>query len=256
LHNSVNGEEINSLFQENNETLDELTKILIETAKVRDGSDNITVAIAKIKENSNDAQQIGISTTIAEEDAKVLPKEDRLIQDQYDDAKLKLVKKTRKPSRKKRNIMVAGLLLTTTFFGFVLGMFFQSTKLNSNTQKLPVFSGNVNASAIQTQTSKDSGAMVAAAQASKTETEHPIDQQLIQRSKVSQDAVLTFVFFNSSHDYKQAMLEERVMVLDRLFPYIDERNEDFNGNFWVFLIDSSNNVLRQTKILLPAISQD
>lgn len=257
LHNSVESEEINRLFQENSETLDELTKTLIETAKVRDGTDNITVAVVKIKENSHNSQQVGISTTIPEEDEKVLPREDKLIQDRYDDPKLKLVKRPPQTTIKRRKVMLSGLVLVTALFGFFLGMVVQTMNTDSDAQALSFFSVSKKAPTSDSISPRSEVDRVVADESSKRVMEqmsNPDPVPPIQRSKVSQDAVLTFVFFNSLYDYKLAMLEKRGLVLDMLHPYMKQKN--YAGNFSIFLIDSSNNVLRQTRIDLPPFSKD
>ncbi|MFQ5822659.1 MAG: Stp1/IreP family PP2C-type Ser/Thr phosphatase [bacterium] len=260
LHNSVESEEIKRLFQEKNETLEDLIKTLIETAKVRDGSDNITIAVAKIKENSKNTQQVGISTTIPEEDEKVLSKEDKLIQDHYGDPKLKLVKRPQQSIIKSRNIMLTGLALSMALFGFFLGIIFQPIKLNSNTHKLPFFSVTKNAISTESVASKNKVDKVPAEKASKkVVVQKPNLNPLtpIKRSKVSQDAVLAFVFFNSVNDYNNAMLAKRGLVLDKFYPYKNKKNNLFKGNFSIFLIDSSSNVLSQsTGIQLPPIAKD
>ncbi|MFQ6113112.1 MAG: Stp1/IreP family PP2C-type Ser/Thr phosphatase [bacterium] len=259
LHNSVSKEEINRLFQENDETIDELTRTLIETAKVRDGSDNITVAVVKIEENSKNIQQIGISTTIPEEDEKVLPKEDKLIQDHYDDPKLKLVKRPQQPMVRQRRMIITGLVLVTALFGFIFGMIFQTIKSNPNAQTQPFSSVSQKTSTSNSIAVKNKVDRVTSDRVSKTTADQKLPQNAvlpIQRSRVSQDAVLTLVFFNSLYDYKHAMLEKKATVLDKLYPYIDKRDRTYRGNFSIFLIDSSNNVLRQTRIQLPPLSKD
>ncbi len=252
LHNSVESEDIKTLFQEDHETLDELVKILIETAKVRDGSDNITVAVAQLNENSKTSQPVGVSTTVPEENEKIFPKEDRLIQERYDYAKLKVVKRTQRPKPQRKNMMLAGLILTVALFGFFTGMMFQKTKLSSNNNRPPFLSESKNFS-----TSGNKESMLKAGVTSKNILEpRPDTLPVIKRSKVSQDAVLTFVFFNSLYDYQEAMLEKRGYVLDRLHPYKNDTHAGINSNFSIFLIDSSNNVLRQTRVHLPPISKE
>lgn len=260
LHNSVSVEEINNLIQKNNETLEKLTRTLTEIAKTRDGTDNITVAIANIQQNSSDDQVMGISTTIAEEDEKNHMKEDKLIQERYDEPEMKLKKKWHMSAKTHRNLTVAGFVLFTLILGFFLGQISSHRKLNSNTHITPYLLANNKTQTEEAIASKKEEDKIVASKSleslaeSKTElTPFPA----IQRSKVSSDAVLAFVFFNSLKDYEGAFLDKRGVIMDTLYPYLNVKIKNIEGNLSIFLLDESNNVIHQfSGIQLPPISED
>ncbi|MFQ5770092.1 MAG: Stp1/IreP family PP2C-type Ser/Thr phosphatase [bacterium] len=247
LHNSVNNEDMKKVFQNyHHETLDTITKKLIEKANKRDGSDNITAAVAKIQQNSKNTTLMGISTTIPGEEDKIITKEDKFIQEKYKDPKLKLFNQ---PSMimNQQKLLIMGLILFTAMLCFFLGMNIQSIKQNNHTKKLPLISGK-NTLATDSRTSNNMSNNVLPAKVNKRN--HIADRTLpIQRSRLSRDAVLVFVFFNSQEDYEKAKLEQRGLVLDKMSPYLAEEKQ---GSFTIFLIDSTNNVIWQTAgIQLP-----
>jgi len=219
LHNSVRSNDMHRLYKKRFTTADSFAKLLIEKAKRRDGSDNITVAVVKMERDCKESSQIGISTTIEAEDSKTTQRQDKFIQDHYGDPKLTLMKKNDMPDVKQNRLLLPAVVLLTGVVCFLLGMFLQ----NAN-------SGNVGLRKSARVSQSVPGKQVAA--------------PAIRRSKIKQDAVLAFVFFNSMEDYRRAMLDERADVLDRIQPYTN-RNAKMRGNFSLFLIDDDNNVIRK-----------
>jgi protein phosphatase len=262
LHTAVQNEEIKSLYQTHHGELNKLIQELIEKAKIRDGSDNITVAIARLKENSKKTPDIGISTTIPEEDEKILSYEDKILQERYGDRRLKMVKKEQNPSFSftRRNIVMAvTALFAATLVGFLVGFIARPNKLSSNSRRSSLITVNKKYLPGKSKAAKNQEtAMAAKKMTENTNGSEPnsTSPELIQRSKVSNDAVLATVFFNSMKDYNNSSLEKRGLVLDKFQPY-DGNEKAIEGNFTIFLIDTSNNVIHQTSVLqIPNVSEE
>ncbi|NIR52494.1 Stp1/IreP family PP2C-type Ser/Thr phosphatase [candidate division KSB1 bacterium] len=252
LYTSVKSEEMNRLFRKNNDSLDADTKALIEKANKRDGTDNITLAAAKVKQNSKKSGQVGVSTTIGEEDEKALAKEDKFIQENYNKQKSTLNYKPTLTMMNQNRFLVWGSFLITAILCFLLGASLQSAKQNSQVKTYPVAQKSTRVGSGKTRVAPDQTA-VANVASNLANSNHRIAQ--IKKSVLSQNAVLAFVFFNSQRDYEDARLDERGMILDKLHPYSDEEGSQIKGDFSIFLIDSSNNVIKKMSgIKLPELA--
>lgn len=239
LHTSVSGEDMKKVILSQNGSLESVTKKLIEKARKRDGTDNITAALAQIRQNSAETKLVGFSTTIPEEDEKIAIKEDKFILEKYGSTKLSFTNKTQMLNMMHQRFIFAAAILVTAVFCFLLGMNLQPA--------------HQAAGAAMPSTANIRPAQNTAAQAGALSNDAP-SLPVIQRSPVSKDAVLAVVFFNSQNDYRAAQLEERGQVLDKLSPFAPDGNL-IQGTFSIFLIDSSSNVIRKTSGLqLPDVS--
>ncbi len=248
LHNSVKNNDLKLMFSKNNEPIDILTKQLIEKAKTKDGSDNITAAVAQIKQSSVDSNISGISSTISAEDEKIIAREDKFIHEKYEDTKHKLMNMSQMNNTIQQKLITGGVILITAMFCFFLGLNFNSNKQNMNNKRAQ----SQNAIKNTTKNNSNNSTEIPENHVPKRiNQQNQVLNQIppIQRSKLNKNAVLAFVFFNSQQDYKKAMLEERSHVLDKMFPY--SNNAQYN-KFSIFLIDSTNNVIWKTAgIKLP-----
>jgi protein phosphatase len=225
LHSSVAGEDIKKMILSHRDSLETVTRRLIEKAKKRDGTDNITAAIAQIRQHSGDTKMVGGSVTIAEEDEKIVAREDKFILEKYGSTKLSITNKTQMMNMMHQRFIFAAAILVTAVFCFLLGMNLQPATHVSEAEL---------------------GQNQAAVAATLTNGNQPALLDLpIQRSGVREDAVLAFVFFNSKTDYEAARIHERADVLDELSPFSKNDYELIHGTFSLFLIDSSNNVIRK-----------
>ncbi|MCH9006487.1 protein phosphatase 2C domain-containing protein, partial [candidate division KSB1 bacterium] len=120
LHNSIKQEEIRSVVLRSKLPLAAMAEKLTEKAKRRDGSDNITVAIAKVNEDSGDTEMTGVSTTVIEEDYRVLAGEDKFLMQRYTDSKVQLDPNYRSAARSRRNLMIAGTLALVIVAGLLM----------------------------------------------------------------------------------------------------------------------------------------
>ncbi len=230
LHSSVTCEDMKKLFLNSRESLESITKKMIEKAKRRDGSDNITAAITQIKQDSRESKQPGVSITVNEEDEKVGVKEDKFIQEKYGHSNLFLTNK-HIIGMIRQNLTLTAAVAIIAVFSFFLGMSMQSKQRNATAEPPPL--NNQGGNAAQNQVMQ-----------ANINTVSQTAELVIQRSLLARDAVLAFVFFNSKKDYDDARLEKRGHVLDQIFPYSPET--PLQGTFSIFLIDSSNNVIRKT----------
>ena len=221
MHNSVPADDIYRIYRKQHYSVESFTKALIEKAKKRDGSDNITVSVAKMNKDCEETSYIGISTTIPEENDRVTQKEDKLLQDYYGDPKSTLLKKADMNDMKQNRFLVPAIVVLTGAICFLLGMILQNA--NSNPVNVPKRS-------------------IAKYQ---TDSKLGNNQSRIVRSAIRKDAVLALIFFNSLEDYQNTSLEKRADILDKIQPYKNEKSM-INSDFSLFLIDSENNVIRKT----------
>lgn len=249
LHSSVTERDIRKMLLLNGQTLDAVTTEMVEKAKKRDGTDNITVAIARINQDSKPTKKVGVATTIPEESDRIIIKEDKFIQEHYSEPKFKTNTDAFMNTFIPNKVMMFGLAALTGLACFFLGLKLQ----NGGT-----------ASAKRPLSARVSGDMKGAAGLQRTEAPKagmavsPLKQApAITRSKLGKDAVLAFVFFNSNKDYEDAMLEQRGDVLDTVFPYDTSTNPGLSGDFSIFLIDAASNVVHKTSDLrLPNIEEE
>ena len=237
MHNSVPAEDIFRIYRKQHYSVESFTKALIEKAKKRDGSDNITVSVAKMNKDCEETSYIGISTTIPEEDDRVTQKEDKLLQDYYGDPKSTLMKKADVDDMKQNRFLVPAMVILTGAICFLLGMILQNANSNPvNVPKRPI---------TKYQTSINQRNY-------RTDSKPGDNQTAIVRSGIRKDAVLALIFFNSLEDYQNTSIEKRADILDKIQPYKNEGSM-INSDFSLFLIDSENNVIRKTSGLkIPA----
>jgi protein phosphatase len=232
LHSSVTCEDMKKMLLNSRGSLETITKKMIEKAKRRDGSDNITAAITQIKQDSRESKQPGVSITVNEEDEKVSAKEDKFIQEKYGHSNLLLTNKAHVMGMIRQNLTLIGAVAVIALFSFFLGMSLQSKQQVANDQMPPLNNPGGKATPNQVM------------QANINTVSQNAAEPVIQRSPLGRDAVLAFVFFNSQKDYDDAQLDKRGDVLDQTFPFALET--PLRGTFSIFLIDSSNNVIRKT----------
>ncbi len=237
MHGSLTCEDIKKMLLTNRDSLEGVVKKLIEKAKKRDGTDNITAALAQIHQNSAETRQVGVSATIAEEDEKIVIKEDKFILEKYGSTKLSITNKTQMLNMMHQRFIFAAAILVTAVFCFLLGMNLQPAP--------PVSEAAVQHPGAEQTASFKNGSQPAASA-----------PPVILRSAVSADAQLAIVFFNSKRDYDAARLDERAAVLDLMSPFSQDGHDLIQGTFSIFLIDSSNNVIRKTAGLqLPDVAK-
>ncbi len=233
MHNSVPANDIYRIYRKQHYSVESFTKALIEKAKKRDGSDNITVSVAKMNKDCEETSYIGISTTISEENERVTQKEDKLLQDYYGNPKSTLMKKADMNDMKQNRFLVPAMVVLTGAICFLLGMILQ----NANSKPVNVPDRTI--------------AKYQSPALSRNQGEYQTDSKLgnnqtdIVRSGIREDAILALVFFNSLEDYQNTSLEKRADILDKIQPYINEKSM-INSDFSLFLIDSDNNVIRKT----------
>lgn len=253
LHSSIAANEIETSFLKPETAFEQITKELIETAKKRDGTDNITLAVAKVKQASRKSKYAGASNTIQEEEEKISSKEDKLIQERYGNPILKVARAPRATSFNRRHIALAGFALVTAVMGFFLGSTLSSQKGTPATRRLPLDGANqvvLSQNSINRPTTNHQGAAKDGREHNSISPQVPPAE--IEKSEVTQDAVMTFVFFNDMKDFQKAMLEQRAMVLGTWKPYFGKSSEAVPRDFSIFLIDSSHNVIYQKSgIALP-----
>jgi len=240
LHSSVTERDIRKMLLRNSQTLDAVTAEMVEKAKKRDGTDNITVAIARINQDSKPTKKAGIAVTIPEESDRIALKEDKFIQEHYSEPKFKTNTNAFMNTFIPNKVMMFGLAALTGLACFFLGLKLQT---GSTTPERPLsarVSGNVNRT---TELEMPKAGMAV----------NPLKQaSAITRSKLGKNAVLAFVFFNSEADYEKAKLEQRGDVLDKVYPYDNSTNPGLSGDFSIFLIDAASNVIHKTSdIKLP-----
>lgn len=242
MHTSVSDRDIRKMLTRNNLPLDTMSMKLVEKAKKRDGSDNITVAIAKINQDSKSTKKTGVSVTIPEESDRIITKEDKFIQEHYSEPKLRTNTDAFMNTYIPNKVMMVGLTIIIGMACFLLGLKVQTGRTNTAaksplTARVP---GNSGGEYLQKTGVSNPGAVVS--------------PQPITRSKLGKNAVLAFVFFNNEKDYEDAMLDKRGDVYDVVYPY---DNEGMTSDFSIFLIDASSNVIHKTSdIRLPDLTDE
>ncbi len=244
LHNAIPQEEIKKLiYKSKNGVLEKVAKFLTERAKAIDGSDNITVALAKVAKDSNNKKVVGTSKTIFEEDDKTRVKENKFIVERYGEPQMvwgrfKMSVKT--PQR----LFFASLVI----FFLTLGLYFTQVRSFSNPKTSPVETN-------QNENSRKNKINDAVAQTPPT-VRIRTPKLVIQRSKVNEKAVIAFVFFNSKNDFENAKLGQRGTLLNTYQPYLEKEDEAAGENLSIFLFDESGNVVQKSNFQLPEIQDD
>jgi len=243
MHNAIPQEEIKKLiYKSKNGILQKVAKFLIETAKAIDGSDNITVALAKVTKDSSNKAVVGTSKTIFEEDDKTRARENKFIVERYGEPQMawgrfKISVKT--PQR----LFFASLVI----FFLTLGIYFTQVRSFSN-PKTPPVETKQNESPRKNKINN-----VAASTPPARRTKIP--QLVIQRSKVNENAVMAFIFFNSKEDFENAKLRQRGTLLNTFQPYL-RKDKAASEDLSIFLFDESGNVVQKSNFQLPEIQDD
>ncbi|MCH7681562.1 serine/threonine-protein phosphatase [candidate division KSB1 bacterium] len=243
MHNAIPQEEIKKLIYKNkNGILQKVAKFLIETAKAIDGSDNITVALAKVTKDSSNKAVVGTSKTIFEEDDKTRARENKFIVERYGEPQMawgRFQISARTPQR----LFFASLVI----FFLTLGIYFTQVRSFSN-PKTPPVETKQNESPRKNKINN-----VAASTPPARRTKIP--QLVIQRSKVNENAVMAFIFFNSKEDFENAKLRQRGTLLNTFQPYL-RKDEAASEDLSIFLFDESGNVVQKSNFQLPEIQDD
>ena len=243
MHNAIPQEEIKKLiYKSKNGILQKVAKFLIENAKAIDGSDNITVALAKVTKDSSNKTVVGTSKTIFEEDDRTRARENKFIVERYGEPQMawgrfKISVKT--PQR----LFFASLVI----FFLTLGIYFTQVRSFSN-PKTPPVETKQNESPRKNKINN-----VAASTPPARRTKIP--QLVIQRSKVNENAVMAFIFFNSKEDFENAKLRQRGTLLNTFQPYL-RKDEAASEDLSIFLFDESGNVVQKSNFQLPEIQDD
>ncbi len=243
MHNAIPQEEIKKLiYKSKNGILQKVAKFLIESAKAIDGSDNITVALAKVTKDSSNKTVVGTSKTIFEEDDRTRARENKFIVERYGEPQMawgrfKISVKT--PQR----LFFASLVI----FFLTLGIYFTQVRSFSN-PKTPPVETKQNESPRKNKINN-----VAASTPPARRTKIP--QLVIQRSKVNENAVMAFIFFNSKEDFENAKLRQRGTLLNTFQPYL-RKDEAASEDLSIFLFDESGNVVQKSNFQLPEIQDD
>ncbi len=226
LHTSVGAKDIKKTVARSNGSIDTATRGLLTKALHRDGSDNITVAVARVDQDSRETKRPALSTVIPEEGDRLLAKADKFIQEHYTEPNLQNSRIPMTNAFSTRPFMLPILVLATGLICFMLGMLIKGGRSSARTN-------------IQAQQ------MASAAGIQRTGIQGG-QSELIQRSDVQEDAVLAFVFFNSESDFNKAKLEQRGLLIDKIHPYAENEQLAITGDFSIFLIDAANNVINKT----------
>ena len=244
MHNAIPQEEIKKLiYKSKNGVLEKVAKFLTESAKAIDGSDNITVALAKVTKDSHNKKVVGASKTIFEEDDRTRANENKFIAERYGEPKMawgRFQMSVKTPQR----LFIASLVV----FFLTLGVYFTQVRSFSNPKTPPVESN-------QNEKSRKNKISNVAAQTPPTR-QAVIPNLAIHRSKVNENAVMAFVFFNSKKDFENAMLEQRGTLLNTFQPYLIKGEDAQGENLSIFLFDESGNVVQKSSIQLPEIQDE
>jgi len=241
FHNAIPQEEIKKLiYKSKNGVLEKVAKFLTESAKTIDGSDNITVALAKVTKDSNNKTVVGTSKTIFEEDDRTRAKENKFMVERYGEPKMvwgRFQMSVKTPQR----LFIASLVI----FFLTLGVYFTQVRSFGNPKTPPVETENSTKNKINN---------VAAQTPATKRTSTP--KLVIHRSKVNENAIMAFVFFNSKEDFENAKLEQRGTLLNTFQPYLEKEDEAAGENLSIFLFDESGNVVQKSNIQLPEIQDE
>jgi len=245
LHNAIPQEEIKKLiYKSKNGVLEKVAKFLTESAKAIDGSDNITVALAKVTKDSNNKKLDAASKTIFEEDDKTRVKENKFIVERYGEPKM-VWRRFQMSVKTPQRLFIASLAI----FFLTIGVYFTQVRSFSN-PKTPAVKST------QNENFRKKKISAAAAQTPPNRQVVVPNNLPIQRSNVNENAIIAFVFFNSKKDFENAKLEQRGTLLNTFQPYLN-KDEDAQGeNLSIFLFDETGNVAQKSSIQLPEIQDE
>lgn len=248
LHNAMTNDKIKKvIYKHTNQSLEKVTKSLIETAKTIDGSDNITVAMAQITTDGQKTEVMGTSKTIHEEDSKTRAKEDKFIIERFGEPKMiwgKIQMSVKTPQR----IFIGSLIILFITMGIYIAKGLSTGVLSAGWEEKAPSSTNA-------PNLKGGGAVSGAALNSLKvgAANSTAKKSFIKRSDPCEDAVIAFILFNSEKDFRDAQLDKRGTFLGLFRPYLDVEEEP-EGNLAIFLFDESGNVLHKSVgIKLPEI---
>ena len=143
-----------------------------------------------------------------------------------------------------QRLFIASLVV----FFLTLGVYFTQVRSFSNGKTPPVESN-------QNEKSRKNKISNVAAQTPPTR-QAVIPNLAIHRSKVNENAVMAFVFFNSKKDFENAMLKQRGTLLNTFQPYLSKGEDAQGENLSIFLFDESGNVVQKSSIQLPEIQDE
>lgn len=254
LHNSIKQEEIRSVVLRSKLPLAAMAEKLTEKAKRRDGSDNITVAIAKVNEDSSDTEMTGVSTTVIEEDYRVLAGEDKFLMRRYTDSKVQLDPNYRSAARSRRNLMIAGTLALVIVAGLLFSK--RATLFGGKLRqagRAPVADVGRRSAKVAAPQSRSADAQKSAAP--KTNGEAQSTVTVVEKAQLEKDAVMAFILFNNRAEFEKMASEAKGVILDNVQPFSDSQENAFEGKLTLFIVDSENNVLYQSAaIQLPEVN--
>jgi protein phosphatase len=243
LHNSVHASDIRKMIERSkSRDLDLIVKKLIEKAKQRDGTDNITVAMARLNRDCRMSKLLGISASIPEEDERQVAKEDKYVQEKYSEPKMNIkeVVPAAGMSGSNKKLLI-GVAIVTGILCFLLGL---ALKRSRSTPETPAYLESRRASS-QVLAQNHPTALQPGGRSSNGSRAQLNTTEAISKSSLARDAVVAVVLFNSKADYERAQLEKRGKVIDQIQPYLNS-NIDIDGVFSIFLIDGDNNVIHKT----------
>ena len=138
-------------------------------------------------------------------------------------------------------------MASLVIFFLTLGVYFTQVRSFSNPKTTPVAT-NQNENSGKNKISK--------AAATPPTKRIRIQKLVIQRSKVNENAIMAFVFFNSKEDFESAKLEQRGTLLNTFQPYLEKEDGAAGENLSIFLFDESGNVVQKSNFQLPEIQDD
>ncbi len=234
LTGSVGKTDIRKAYARSKGNLDYITRSLGEKALKRDGSDNITLSVARVNDNSKETKLPGISVTVPEEGDRLSARIDKLVADRYSEPKMNINNNPIVNTMNQSKLYLFGIIAIIGLVAFLLGVLVQGNNTKQPQYAQPtVTQSNV----IPTHSSNNSST------------------QRIQRSIISQDAVLAVVFFNSENDFKKAKLSERGTVIDNISPYSRENGTKFDKKFNIFIFNIFSSQYFQMSSVLSASFQ-
>lgn len=235
LTGSVGKTDIRKAHARSKGNLDYITRSLAEKALKRDGSDNITLAVARVNDASKETKKPGISITVPEEGERISSRIDKFVLDRYSEPNMNINNNPIVNTMNQSKFYLPGIIAIIGLVAFLLGIFVQGKNSKPPQYNEPAVTQSNVLPTHNNMQSVNNGST-----------------SRIQRSIIGKDAVLAVVLFNSENDYKKAELNERGTVIDNISPFSRENNTKFDKQFNIFMIDSESNVLyRSETISLP-----
>jgi len=229
MHGTVGAKDIKKVVERSKGSIDRIARTLIEAAVRRDGSDNVTVAVARIEQNSREMGVAAVSTTIPEEGARITVVEEKFIQEQYPEPKMR-GKNPMNIAMNSKSIFMPILVVLTAMLCFMLGLLLKEGRFSSNKAASMGVSGS--------QLQRGLAA-----------------QQLRGRDSADSGGVIAVVMFKNQAELDQARLTEKGRLLNQFKLYDDDGQPIVKDTFSIFLInDATGDVLEKTSgIKLPRL---